>query len=154
VLSNAPQELLLLGTFQHLFLCDSQFNVLATLYYALRRPPIQLPPLMMSMARLSLMEHIPELSLAIVGSQGCATVLLVRIVRNSINSKHELMPEKVLPEEPLPSPLAGMVVTRHVQPNPYLSHWKLYILYQNSRLYCYEIRKGASDLLDISTTIL
>jgi hypothetical protein len=40
------------------------------LYNAIRMPPIAISPHMIHMRRLSLMEYIPELSLAIVGSQG------------------------------------------------------------------------------------
>lgn len=36
---------------------------------------------MTHMRRISLVEYIPELSLLITGSQGCASVLLVRIIK-------------------------------------------------------------------------
>lgn len=70
------------------------------------------------MARLSLLEYIPELSLIVAGSQGefmnrnltgagCASVLLVRIVQNAVTGKYELLPETSLPKTPLPFPIVG-----------------------------------------------
>jgi len=108
---------------------------------------------MRHMERIALLEYVPELSLLIAGSQGCACLLLVKLVRNSKTKEYAMLPERVLPSVQPPSPIVGMTVTRHVLPIGALSHFKLYILYQNKSLYCYELRR-ASNQLDISAMSL
>lgn len=77
------EDLILCGTFHHLFLFSSTLQPFARLPYLVTDHHVPLPPVMQHMRRLSLLEYIPELSLAIVGSQGMAVVVLVRIMRFS-----------------------------------------------------------------------
>jgi hypothetical protein len=75
------KDLLLCGTFHHLYLYNSSFQLLASLHNAVPSSQVPLPVIMGHMERLSLIEYIPELSLVVVGSQGNPMISLIKIIR-------------------------------------------------------------------------
>jgi len=152
--SEGSVDLLLIGTFHHLLLCNSSFEVVASLYHAIKPPNIFMPAYTRHMQRLSFMEYIPQLSLVIIGSQGCASVLLARIIFNKIVGEYQIMPEKYLPEKPEASALSGLTVVSQKRKTIFeLECFRLFILYQNNKLFCYNIQ-GTEHLLDISMKML
>jgi hypothetical protein len=92
------------------------------------------------MERFSMMSYIPELSVVIAASQGCCAVLIFSIVRNLKDMQYQLIPERRLPERPIISPIAGMSWMRYrPQKAPRQLRYRLFILYQNSRLLIYDL---------------
>jgi len=152
--NSKPDAFILCSTFHHLILLDSSMKVLATLANGIPSPIIPVPAFMQHMARISLLEYIPELSLAVAGSQGCSSVLLVKILRNVTTGKYDLLPESLLPVRPTPSPIVGMTISRHLSSVPELRYFRLYILLQNRKFFCYEIRRKGGNPLDISEKVL
>lgn len=72
-------DLLLYGSKHHLFLLESKsLRVLSSLYFNPARCVRFLPHWMQGLSRLSLLEYIPELSVALVASQIDSKVLIVR----------------------------------------------------------------------------
>ena len=96
-LIEPPQdEILICCTFTSLYLLDSKLNFLTGISNFVPFAPTLLPR-MASIARLTLIEYVPELSLIIAASQGCRAARLIRIVRFP-NGYIELVPLNVLPE--------------------------------------------------------
>jgi len=106
------------------------------------------------MERLSLIDFAPELSLIVVGSQGCAAVALVRVVRNVVTQQYQMIPHKLLPPHPIQWPIVGLSLTKHAivdnsmtveVASQSMCFYRLYLLFQNSHLFCYELRKSGSE---------
>jgi len=148
-------EVLLCGTTRTLYLLDSRLRQLATLQYCVPNSPIMLP-YMRHIERISFIEFIPELSLAAVGSQGCAMVTLVRIVKFP-NREYGMFPEKVLPElsDLPPGPITGLACKKFPNQYDYLAYYQLYITFESGAYYCYEIRADPiTKSLDLSLKLL
>ena len=158
IANNAPytnDELLICGTTRSIYLFDSKLNQLASIQYY--SPFARLmPPLMQSIQRLCLVEYIPELSLAIVGSQGSAMVLLIRIVKYS-NNTYDLLPETFIPnlDNMIYSPITGIACKKFANKYDYLSYYHLYITFEPGFYYCYELSADPiSNSLNVSQKIL
>jgi len=169
---SLEDSLIICCTFHHIFLCDSSLKILNTLYNAIPRPLVAVPLFLRHMERLSLIEYMPELSLLVVACQGSASALLVRILRNAKSKRYQMLPQKILPPISMVCPIAGLSVSRHsmitdtygkalqsssegVLPGN-LYFYRLYILFQDSHLYTYELRKCNTepDQLDITEQFL
>ncbi|RIA98349.1 hypothetical protein C1645_812757 [Glomus cerebriforme] len=94
--------------------------------------------------RLNMVEVIPELSLMIVASQQGKVSLtrLIKIVDNNGDENYYLCPEKYIPPTHMTEPLLGMFIVKHdTLQDPALFYYRLYLMYCNGTMFCYEIRR-------------
>ena len=137
---NKMNELIVCCTMHHIFLCNCNIEIIASLYNGMPRSIIPVPAFMRHMERISFIDYIPEFSTLIVGSQGCCTVMLMKIVKNINTGDYLLIPQKIIPEDPVPSPLIGMTISKHISNNiQNRSFVIIYLLYQNRSMYSFEI---------------
>lgn len=152
-------DLLLYCSKHHLYLLDFHLNILSTLYlnsyHNFEAPPLWLNPL----NRLSFLEVIPELSMAIVASQGDSGVYFVRIVRTEAQSgqqaQYSLVPEHLFPSRFLNiHPIIGVTLVRKESPNlKLLVRYLVYILANNRQLFIAELTSGNLDNDPVNITV-
>jgi len=91
-------ELLLVSTVDTLFLLDSSLATLASMRNPVPKPVFRIA----AMDRLSILEYIPELSVALVANQSCAHVAVLRIASDVRKMQYGLELQALLPPGPLP----------------------------------------------------
>ncbi|CAB4419659.1 unnamed protein product [Rhizophagus irregularis] len=141
-----PDELVLYTTKYDLLLLDPKLNlkILRTEKDLVHRVDTRRYPIHLDFDRLNMVEVIPELSLMIVASQQGKVALtrLIRIVCDDGEENYYLHPEKYLPNTIMNTPLLGMFVAKHNKlQDPALFYYRLYLMYINGTMFCYEIRR-------------
>ncbi|RGB41272.1 hypothetical protein C1646_636573 [Rhizophagus diaphanus] len=141
-----PDELVLYTTKYDLLLLDPILNlkILRTEKDLVHRVDTRRYPIHLDFDRLNMVEVIPELSLMIVASQQGKVALtrLIRIVCDDGEENYYLHPEKYLPNTIMNTPLLGMFVAKHNKlQDPALFYYRLYLMYINGTMFCYEIRR-------------
>jgi len=141
-----PDELVLYTTKYDLLLLDPKQNlkILHTEKDIVHKVDTRRYPYHLDFDRLNMVEVIPELSLMIVASQQgkIALTRLIRIVCDNGEENYYLYPEKYVPNTIMSAPLLGMFIAKHNKlQDPALFYYRLYLMYSNGTMFCYDIRR-------------